>query len=39
MNKLIEKIKSTPLNPVWIIIFCIIIGGINLIIMGTDDKL
>ncbi len=38
MNKLIEKIKSTPLNPVWIIIFCIIIGGINLIIMGTDDK-
>lgn len=38
MNKLIEKIKSNPLNPVWIIIFCIIIGGINLIIMGTDDK-
>ena len=38
MNKLIEKIKTTPLNPVWIIIFCIIIGGINLIIMGTDDK-
>ncbi len=38
MNKLIEKIKSTHLNPIWIIIFCIIIGGINLIIMGTDDK-
>lgn len=38
MNKLIEKIKNTPLNPVWIIIFCIIIGGINLVVMGADDK-
>lgn len=38
MNKLIKKIKSTPLNPVGIIIFCIIIGGLNLIIMGADDK-
>lgn len=38
MKKLIEKIKSTPLNPIWIIIFCIIIGGINLIVMGTGDK-
>lgn len=38
MNKLIEKIKSTPLNPVWIIIFFIIVGGLNLIIMDADDK-
>lgn len=38
MNKLIKKIKSTPLNPVGIIIFCIIIGGLNLIIMGAGDK-
>lgn len=33
-----NKIKLTPLNPVCIIIFCIIIGGLNLIIMGADDK-
>lgn len=38
MNKLIKKIRFTPLNPVGIIIFCIIIGGLNLIIMGADDK-
>ena len=38
MNKLIKKIKSTPLNPVWIIIFFIIVGGLNLIIMDADDK-
>lgn len=38
MNKLIKKLKSTSLNPIWIIIFCIIIGGLNLIIMGADDK-
>lgn len=38
MNKLIEKIKSTPLNPVWMIVFCTIIGGLNLVIMGADDK-
>ncbi len=33
-----NKIKSTPLNPVWMIVFCCIIGGSNLIIMGADDK-
>lgn len=33
-----NKIKSTPLNPIWMIVFCIIIGGLNLIIMGSDDK-
>lgn len=38
MNKLIKKIKSAPLNPVWIIIFFIIVGGLNLIIMDADDK-
>lgn len=38
MNKLIKKIKSTPLNPVWIIIFFMIVGALNLIIMDADDK-
>lgn len=33
-----NKIKSTPLNPIWMIVFCVIIGGLNLIIMGPDDK-
>lgn len=33
-----NKSKPTPLNPVWMIVFCIIIGGLNLIIMGADDK-
>lgn len=38
MNQLLNKIKSTPLNPIWMIVFCIIIGGLNLIIMGADEK-
>lgn len=33
-----NKCKTFTINPVWIIVFCIIIGGVNLIIMGADDK-
>ncbi len=33
-----NKIKSTFLNPVWMIVLCVIIGGLYLIIMGADDK-
>lgn len=38
MNQLMNKIKSTFLNPVWMIVLCVIIGGLYLIIMGADDK-
>ena len=33
-----NKCKTFTINPVWIIVFCIIIGGVNLIIMDADDK-
>ena len=38
MNELKNKLKNFTINPVWIIVFCTLIGGICLWYMGGDDK-